>query len=130
MVGLQGQTGSETVQLSDPISTGITTTNVIVGTAYCERTLAMGSTVKKFSEIFPNECKKVKAEAQPESSSTNWYLEQMAPLVVPAIVVGSHLGYGDCQGACMDHPIADYSCADKSRVLLTTEEGKKICVKF
>jgi hypothetical protein len=120
-----------TTIVPDPVDTDMITTNLVVSTAYCERTITMGTTVKKFREIFPNECRIDSGVLGVERT------EGIAPhtlppesKVVPAIVVGSHLGYGDCQGACMDHPIADYSCADKSRVLLTTEEGKKICVKF
>lgn len=54
------------------------------------------------------------------------------PMDVPAIQVGSHLGCENTSSyyACLDHQVADYSCADKSRVLLTDEQGGKHCVKF
>jgi hypothetical protein len=51
---------------------------------------------------------------------------------VPAIKVGSHLaaicgGKYDSVAVCMDGQVDDYSCADKSNVLLTAEDGKKWC---
>jgi hypothetical protein len=51
---------------------------------------------------------------------------------VPAIKVGSHLaaicgGKYDSVAVCMDGQVDDYSCADKSNVLLTAENGAKWC---
>jgi hypothetical protein len=51
---------------------------------------------------------------------------------VPAIKVGSHLaaicgGKYDSVAVCMDGQVEDYSCADKSNVLLTAEDGEKWC---
>src|ERR1700684_3607706 len=57
-----------------------------------------------------------------------------APKVVPAIQmlktdcsVSDQLLLPFCSEA---YKSMQWGCADKSRVLLTTEEGKKICVKF
>ena len=53
------------------------------------------------------------------------------PTDVPAVQVGGHLGFEGCgQSACFDHWVTDYTCADKTRILLTAEDGTKHCVKF
>jgi hypothetical protein len=49
---------------------------------------------------------------------------------IPDSVMELHLP--ECTEKQMDNPgtRTQWTCADKSRVLLTTEEGEKICVKF
>lgn len=53
------------------------------------------------------------------------------PVDVPAVQVGTRLG-NDCgpDVMCFEHQIPVYSCTDKSRVLLSSEDGKKHCIKF
>lgn len=54
-----------------------------------------------------------------------------SPVDVPAVVVGTHMGFEGCGGyACFDHPVKDYACIDKSRILLPPDgNGKHWCHK-
>jgi hypothetical protein len=139
--------GQEAV-LSSPVDNDLTVTNVTVGSAYCDRMLTMGNSTKKFSEIFPEECSPktphFTAIAEPIGTpdTRDW------PTVVPAIeahapdedfeFIASNPAFpwcrrlnGEIQRCEKLRPQTYWqTCADKSRVLLTTEEGKKICVKF
>lgn len=53
------------------------------------------------------------------------------PTDASAIVIGASLGYRcNDAGVCIDGMVPVYSCADKSRILLTAEDGTKHCIKF
>lgn len=53
------------------------------------------------------------------------------PEIVPALPIGARNCMEIKSGMVnLDGPCAGYTCKDKKRVLLTTEEGEKICVRF
>jgi hypothetical protein len=52
------------------------------------------------------------------------------PIDTSAVVIGSRLGCDSSDTICMDHLVNVWGCKDKSRVLLTAEDGSRHCISF
>jgi hypothetical protein len=65
------------------------------------------------------------------TQATNFVVNTDIKQDVRPIATGGHMGFACKPGTvCYDSYIVDYTCADKTRVLLTSEDGKKHCIKF
>ena len=138
--------------------------NMIVGKQQCGHTLMMGSTTKKFSEIFPAECPipvgaapifaDVPTEARIsdlhaiDDLGRHCYAEDQHPagfdaVDEPAIQETHEEEYGTADwcnscnhsGVCTSmgcdphakHKVTVHTCFDKSRILLTAQDGTHWC---
>ena len=65
-----------------------------------------------------------------DSSYGKWITQKGEPMDVPAIQVTTDCFRGDEKAGGAKYFCGTWTCADKSRVLLTDEKGGRHCVKF